>query len=269
MRDGSSTTSRLNPTSSLPQAVALGSADTLKLVFTVTENGAPKRPHQAFLSLQDTSTGAEDAYLISIKETGKGKIELVRPVTITILAPPRIDTTQTHKDLPIQFLQSSSPLKAHIILASFGSSTPFDHYAFDLAVALDQATPLQLPQILARYGRLEEIHHIFRADPKSPPKFISLIFVAAATATLPILIGIWATLGANLNHLPEAFGNAPLSHAAFLGSIIALEGIFFLYYSHWRLYQMLPAAGAMGLVAFLSGSRALSEVQGRRLVGKR
>lgn len=76
-------------------------------------------------------------------------------------------------------------------------------------------------------------------------------------------------LGANLNHLPEALSNAPLSHAAFIGSILALEGIFFLYYSHWKLYQMLPAAGAVGTVAFLSGSRALSEVQSRRLVGKR
>jgi len=31
----------------------------------------------------------------------------------------------------------------------------------------------------------------------------------------------------------------------------------------------LPAVGAVGLVAFLSGSKALSEVQGRRLRGER
>lgn len=128
---------------------------------------------------------------------------------------------------------------------------------------------MQLPEKPMRYGKLDEIHHIFRTDPKSPPKLITLVFVLAAVAPLPLLIAVWAVLGANLNHLPHAFSNAPVSHAAFLGSVMALEGIFFLYYSHWRLYQMLPAAGAAGLVAFLSGSRALSEVQGRRMIGKR
>jgi oligosaccharyltransferase complex subunit delta (ribophorin II) len=48
-----------------------------------------------------------------------------------------------------------------------------------------------------------------------------------------------------------------------------MEGIFFLYYSSWNLFQTLPVAGAVGLVAFLSGSKALSEVQTRRLAGKR
>ena len=35
----------------------------------------------------------------------------------------------------------------------------------------------------------EEIHHIFRADPKSGPKIISLFFVLAVLATLPVLLG--------------------------------------------------------------------------------
>jgi len=48
-----------------------------------------------------------------------------------------------------------------------------------------------------------------------------------------------------------------------------MEGIFFLYYSSWNLFQTLPAAGVVGLVAFLSGSKALSEVQSRRLAGER
>lgn len=48
-----------------------------------------------------------------------------------------------------------------------------------------------------------------------------------------------------------------------------MEGIFFLYYYNWSLFQMLPAAGIVGLVAFLSGTKALGEVQGRRLAGER
>jgi oligosaccharyltransferase complex subunit delta (ribophorin II) len=140
-----------------------------------------------------------------------------------------------------------------------------------------------------RYGKLEEIHHIFRADPQSPPKIITIFFTAAVLATVPILLGVvslielltsaisridtsfpqWLSLGANLNHLSTALSNAPISHSLFFGSIVGLEGIFFLYYTHWNLFQTLPAAAVVGSVAFLSGSRALTEVQERRLAGLR
>ena len=76
-------------------------------------------------------------------------------------------------------------------------------------------------------------------------------------------------LGANLDHLPHALADAPIGHALFFGSIVALEGIFFLYYTRWNLFQTLPATGIVGFVTYLSGSRALTEVQDRRLVGKR
>jgi oligosaccharyltransferase complex subunit delta (ribophorin II) len=48
-----------------------------------------------------------------------------------------------------------------------------------------------------------------------------------------------------------------------------MEGIFFMYYTSWNLFQTLPAAAVVSAVAFLSGSRALSEVQERRLAGQR
>ncbi len=60
-----------------------------------------------------------------------------------------------------------------------------------------------------------------------------------------------------------------MSHILFVGSIVALEGIFFMYYTSWNLFQTLPAALAVGVIAFLSGSRALGEVQERRLAGLR
>ena len=72
-----------------------------------------------------------------------------------------------------------------------------------------------------------------------------------------------------MNHLSKAFGSSPVSHSMFLMSILAMEGVFFMYYTSWNLFQTLPAAVGLGLVAFLSGSRALTEVQGRRLAGLR
>ena len=64
-------------------------------------------------------------------------------------------------------------------------------------------------------------------------------------------------------------GAAPISHALFFGSVVAMEGVFFLYYSSWNLFQALPVIGIVGTIAFLSGSRALSEVRSRRLAGER
>lgn len=48
-----------------------------------------------------------------------------------------------------------------------------------------------------------------------------------------------------------------------------MEGVFFLYYSTWNLFQTLPAIAVVGVVAFLSGNSALGEVQRRRLAGER
>lgn len=140
---------------------------------------------------------------------------------------------------------------------------------FDLQVARDENVPLTIPKAPLRYAAESEIHHIFRSDPKSPPKIITLVFAAAVAAALPVLLGVWATLGANTNHLSKALGDAPVSHALFYSSILAMEGIFFMYYTTWNLFQTLPAAAVVGFVAFLSGSRALTEVQERRLVGLR
>ena len=79
----------------------------------------------------------------------------------------------------------------------------------------------------------------------------------------------WLYLGGNLNHLSKAMQDAPIPHVTFYGSIICIEVIFFMYYTSWNLFQTLPFLLAVGTVTFLSGSRALSEVQGRRLAGMR
>ena len=76
-------------------------------------------------------------------------------------------------------------------------------------------------------------------------------------------------VGANVKHVPTALSSAPVPHLVFGASLISLEVIFFLYYTSWNLFQILPPALAAGAVTFVSGSRALSEVQGRRLSGLR
>jgi len=154
-------------------------------------------------------------------------------------------------------------------MASFGSSTPFDKYTFDLAVQTDPSAPPAVPSPPERYAGKPEIHHIFKADPRSPPQVISLFFTLAILVTLPVLLGAWIFMGGNFDHFGKAFSASPVAHGLFLGSVLAMEGVFFMYYVSWTLFQMLPAALIVGVVAYLSGSRALGEVQDRRLAGER
>lgn len=127
-------------------------------------------------------------------ETGKGKVEFVcREGSTTQF---EAYAMQTQKELPVQFLSSPQPLRATLLLASFGSSRPFSNHIFNLDVRTDPNLPKPQYDKPLRYGKLPEIHHIFKADPKSGPIIISVFFVGLVLATLPLLLGTVSTLNA-------------------------------------------------------------------------
>ncbi|KAM3524573.1 hypothetical protein MY4038_007698 [Beauveria bassiana] len=249
-KGGEGITEKFTSAAKAKTEVAFGHASTLKLSLTAEEAGKAKRPHQAFLVIRETASGLEAPFPLTIKESGKGTVKL------------------TQKDLPIQLLNSATPLEAKIVLGSFGSSKAIVASVFDINVVRDPSH-VNTYEAPLRYGKRPEIHHIFRAGPKNPPKIISLVFAGAVLAAIPVLFISWLALGANLSHASKALGAAPVSHAVFYGSIVAMEGVFFLYYSTWNLFQTLPAIVIVGIVAFLSGNSALGEVQRRRLAGER
>jgi len=239
------------PQKPLTNALPFSSSSTLKLLLTTTNSNKGRKAHQAFLRLNSPSNPSlADSFPLTTKgESGKSAVSL------------------TFKDIPTQLLKEDI-VNAEIVIGSFGSSQPYKGNAFLLKIEKDGAAlPKEDEQL--RYGKREEIHHIFRTDPKSPPRIITLVFAAGVLVSLPILLGAWLALGGNVNHLGKAMGAAPISHALFVGSILAMEGVFFLYYTSWNLFQTLPVAGVIGVVAFYSGSKALSEVQDRRLAGLR
>ena len=151
--------------------VPLTSTDTLKIILTTQDGKTAKRAHQAFLTLTDPTTTLEISYPFSVKDSGKAKVDL------------------TQKDLPAAFLRSPRSLEASIVVASFGSSAGYNSKAFTLAIEPDSAGSSASVEKPLRYGKLPEIHHIFRADPKNPNIMISLFFSGAVLATLPILLG--------------------------------------------------------------------------------
>ncbi|EMR62902.1 putative oligosaccharyltransferase subunit ribophorin ii protein [Eutypa lata UCREL1] len=244
---------KFSETSPASEPVSFGSSEPLKVLLTAKENGKAKRPHQAFLVLREPASGLEAPFPFTVKDNGKAVVEIKQA------------------DLPIQLAISPEPLQASVVLASFGaSSAGFQGTVFDIEVAraADDVKPLVYEKPL-RYGKLEEIHHVFRTGDKTPPKIVSVVFALAVVVTVPGIVVGWFALDANLAHLSTALGKAPISHIVFFGSVVAMEGVFFLYYVGWNLFQVLPLMGAVGLVSFLSGTRALGEVQSRRLAGER
>jgi oligosaccharyltransferase complex subunit delta (ribophorin II) len=193
---------RLSDRVPLSKPVALEAVDNLKIILTATEVGKPKRPHQAFLLLRDQDTGLESTFPFSMKETGKGKVELVRCVSSP--HPSQAHEKQSQKDLPVQLLYSSQPLRATLLLASFGSSQPFSNHIFNLDVKVDANAPQPKYEKPLRYGKLPEIHHIFKPDPKSGPIIISVFFVGAVLATVPILLGVVSTCRIKIIYLAQA-----------------------------------------------------------------
>ncbi|KAF2452337.1 hypothetical protein BDY21DRAFT_425205 [Lineolata rhizophorae] len=248
---GGSTKEIFAPNKPLAKPLNLSAGDTLRISLTTLEGTKGKRPHQAFLTLTIPGTPLEESFALSVKESGKGKVEV------------------TQKDLPQQLLTSTTPLEASITIASFGTTTPLSSPAFTLTITPDPMLPPPPASSGTRYAAQPLLSHTFRPPPSSPPFVVTLVFFLAVAATLPALFIAWAALGANLGHVAEAAKKAPVAHAVFFGSVVAMEAVFALYFVSWSLFRMLPVAAAVGAVAFVSGGRALSEVQERRLAGLR
>ncbi|KAH8153939.1 uncharacterized protein LAJ45_01706 [Morchella importuna] len=247
-------------TKPIVESLTLAPRETLKLTFSLKEDSKAARPHQAFLLVSEEASGLETFYPLTIKgESGKAKVEL------------------THKDLPAHLL-ASPKLSLSIALGSFGSTPGSILPIGNLIPALDAAALGLLEKQKLKdlgegaivYKAKKEISHIFRADPQNPPKIITLVFLASVIASLVGLFVVWfPILGANFSHLPKALGAAPVSHPLFFASLVTLEGIFFLYYTQWNLFQTLGASLIVAPIALFSGSRALREVRARRERGQR
>ncbi|KAJ6256836.1 hypothetical protein Dda_8705 [Drechslerella dactyloides] len=238
------------PKSPIAGVQTLKPSDSLKILLTAKEGNKPMRPHQLFLLLKDPETGLESFFAFDAKESGKARLDI------------------TQKDIPTALLTAPS-LTMTIAIASFGKSSPLSAEIATISPVLDQTAKKALPEPPLKYGKRPEIHHIFRGEPRSPPKIISIVFLGGVVACLPALFIAWFTLSANVSHLPKSLAASPIAHPLFFASLIALEGVFFAYYTSINIFQALAAAAIISPVALISGSRALREVRARRLNGER
>jgi len=238
----------------VPDPITLSTGESLRVSLTFKAGDEPAVPHQAFLYIQQVDTGVETFFPIDVtSSTAKGKLEI------------------SQKDLPPSFITSPSPLALHMAVGDFKQNTKCAFISvakvipsFDTAAASNA-----LGDPLVKYQALPEMRHTFRPDPRSPPKILTFVFLAAVGAALVGLFVAWIVLGANLSSLPTALSTSPISHPLFICSLLTIEGVFVMYYLRWNLFKTLAAAVCVAPIAFLSGSRALREVRGRRIRGER
>ncbi|SPO02227.1 related to oligosaccharyltransferase delta subunit (ribophorin II) [Cephalotrichum gorgonifer] len=250
-KQGSDVLKKLSAKAALSDALELGTGGVLKVSLTAQENGKAARPHQASVVLREEDTGLEVTFPLKVRQSGKGVVDI------------------PYKELPLQHVTSEKPLHASIVIGSFGTAKGLVAPLFDLEVKHDASAAVPKYEKPLRYGKLPEIRHSPPEEKKTPPKVFSLFFLLAVLATVPALFIGWLVLGANVSHLPTALAAAPVSHIAFWASLLAMEGSFVLFYRNWKLLELLPVALGLGVAIWLSGVKALGEVQRRRLAGER
>lgn len=78
---------RLSPETKLEPHVTLGPSEILRISFTVLDKNTGKGvvPHQTFLRLYDPATHEEGVHPIKVNSGGKGKIDIVRTLGVTLL----------------------------------------------------------------------------------------------------------------------------------------------------------------------------------------
>lgn len=77
MRKSNTDEKSLSPGKPLAKSIELGPTDSLKIILTTQEGKTAKKPHQASLLLRDSASNLDASYPLSIKESGKAKVDLV------------------------------------------------------------------------------------------------------------------------------------------------------------------------------------------------
>ncbi|KAJ8130284.1 hypothetical protein O1611_g3344 [Lasiodiplodia mahajangana] len=67
----------------LSQPVTISNTESVKVLLVAKDGGKGKRPHQAFVVLQDELSGLEAPFPMTVKENGKAVVEIVRHLTIS------------------------------------------------------------------------------------------------------------------------------------------------------------------------------------------
>ncbi|KAI9497913.1 Dolichyl-diphosphooligosaccharide--protein glycosyltransferase subunit Swp1 [Zychaea mexicana] len=113
-----------------------------------------------------------------------------------------------------------------------------------------------------------EIHHVFREAEAMPPTWFSQLFTLIALSPWLVLVIGWLGLGVTpvkvLGELASGPSMRPISIIGFLGSLVAVEYLFYLYWMRLNIFETLSYLALLLPVVFVFGQQALGQVQARR-----
>ncbi|KNC78790.1 hypothetical protein SARC_08792 [Sphaeroforma arctica JP610] len=104
--------------------------------------------------------------------------------------------------------------------------------------------------------RLEPLEYTFTPGFEVPSSFMGTVFSAAVVAPAVILLGAWAGLGVNLKQF-----NPSLAALVFHSSLVAMYALFIWFWVELNMYTTIWYFLPIGVVMFLSGHRALSQLE--------
>lgn len=170
---------------------------------------------------------------------------------------------------------TSSPLNITLLLGSF-VHPPAKIELFKLVVPPSQPALAHAEEPF--FHPLPEIHHTFRADPKTPPRLLSLVFSAIVVAPWVVLLGLvriskhctgvygyidnmlqWGYIQPKV---PQLFS---LNVLPFILNLAAFEGLLLWYWVDLKIGQVLAYGAVLGLFTAAAGNRALSAISKQRL----
>ncbi|ORZ03941.1 Dolichyl-diphosphooligosaccharide--protein glycosyltransferase subunit Swp1 [Syncephalastrum racemosum] len=114
-----------------------------------------------------------------------------------------------------------------------------------------------------------EIQHIFRDPDAMPSTWFSQAFTLITLSPWLVLLVGWLGIGVTPAKVVSELMAGPslrmVSIIAFLASLGAIEYVFYLYWTRLNLFQTLPYLAGLVAITFITGQRALTQVQAKRL----
>ncbi|KAJ8652454.1 hypothetical protein O0I10_011921 [Lichtheimia ornata] len=114
-----------------------------------------------------------------------------------------------------------------------------------------------------------EIHHAFRPAESMPPTWFSQLFSLIALSPWIVLMVGWLGVGVTpvkvLGQLTSGSSSMrPVSIIAFLASLASVEYLFYLYWTRLNIFETLSYLVFLLAITFVTGQRALSQIQAHR-----
>jgi oligosaccharyltransferase complex subunit delta (ribophorin II) len=220
--------------------LSLDAQTSLEVTFDTLKDGKGVQAHQTVMALSDLSTGLEFFFPATVRPNGKAKLSI------------------TPKKIPRAL--HGKPLDVSILVGSFGKDKSVEVHAGSKVIV--PSSQEHKPPV--RLGPKPEIHHQFRASPRTVSAVVALVFAGAAAFTTVVLFGYWASVGANINSLSKALSDAPVGHVGLIASLASLETVFILYYLGRSIFDTLWSFAIIAPIIVFTGSRALRDVRERR-----